>query len=183
MKLLRPLGIAFVLLLLLVATAAGQSDEKRAKLIPDTEAPWGLVIQFAEQTTVAQEKALREKYGLTVTPSGYHYADPSPYLGQTFDEDLYSGKEEYRYQAIVDHYGNEQLAACLTAGNCPPLFVESVWYEPVDTATEQALLAEAQIAKLDNRRTTTFFFLKLIECWIEQQIHAQHQCTVITPWA
>ena len=184
---IRLFSFTLLLIALTVAlwtpTQAQNTPNKKANLIPDTDAPWGLVIEFVEQTTVAQEKALRETYNLILTPGGYHYADPHPYIGQTFDAALYSGKEEYHYYSAVHYRGDTELAACLAADTCPPLFVENVWYEPVDTATELALIAEKQIALLDNQRTTPFFFLKLIECWIEQRIHSDHQCTVITPWA
>lgn len=182
MKVLSPIFVGCLLLFILISTATAQDENKRAKLIPDTDAPWGLVVEFVDQTSIPQEKAMREKYGLRVSPCCYEKADPGLYLGQVFDESLYSGMERFCYTAMRDFDGDTRFDECLKDNSCPPVFVDRIWYEPVDTATELALLEEEIVRRLDNRRSTLFFYLKIIECWIENMKDGSY-CQLTTPWA
>lgn len=151
------------LVMIMTSVMFGQSDHpKRADLTPDSEAPWGLAIKFIEQTSIPQERVLRDKYGLEVAPGGYQKADPGPYLGQVFDESLYSGDELSFYYHLKRHKGDTRFDECLASNSCPPVFVDQVRYEPVKEEIVAALLEESIVAQLENQKNESFFFLKKI---------------------
>lgn len=174
-RLIRAITIVITpifLVMIMTSVMFGQSDHpKHADLIPNTELPWALVIVFAEETTVAQEEAFVETYGLVQLPGQYYYADPGPYLGKVYSDTLYSGYEEFRYTAWRDFRADTRFDECLKDNSCPPLFVDRVWYEPVTEEVAMLLQEEEIVVQLENNYSNTFFFLKQVERLLEIMKH------------
>ena len=145
---------ALTLLLCLLTTARAQSDATaKQQPLMDGEAPWGMMIVFAEGTTITQANALRLEHGLILAPMGYQASDGSSYNYG------YADDTEYLRFARA-YYGT----AC---DPCAPITPVSAYYEPVAAEVEAALLADPRVAALDNRNEPTFFFVTMIKAFID----------------
>ncbi len=157
---------ALTLLLCLLTTARAQSDAatKQQPLL-DGEAPWGMMIVFAEGTTITQANALRLEHGLVLAPMGYQAPDGRSYNYGYADDSQYDRFARF-------HYRDTAAAGCSStpaAGDklCPPITPVSAYYEPVSEVVEAALVADARVAALDNRNDAGFFFVSMIKAFID----------------
>ena len=153
MKAIATMLGALLLVAMIVSTVAAQTDDKQSALMDD-DAPWGLVIEFADGTTLEEANALRIKYDLELSPVGYQSDIP----GRSFTY-LYDTPEEYAEFTATYYSGN----ACVEAENCPPITPISAYYEPVSEEVEAALLEEDEVAKLSNRNDGLFFWIVAIK--------------------
>jgi hypothetical protein len=133
----------------LISTAAAQ-DSKQEMLIPDTELPWGLVIQFAPDATLKQANELRLKHGLVSMPQGYLTAD-----GRNVSYDVPADDDYASYQRF--YFYKTDHAGCVSMASCPPITPLYGYFEPVGDEVATALMDEGLVAKIDNRNDAVFF--------------------------
>ncbi len=162
MKLLRPLGIAFVLLLLLVATAAGQSDDEQA--IEPYQAGWGMRIVFATSTTITEANALRLEHDLELQPSPYTSRDGRPFNYRFDDDSQYAAFARF-------YYDGECSAEPGAAQPCAPIEPLYGYYSPVSVAVETQLRNDARVAQIDNANAPAFFLTWLIRGFLQTLFH------------
>jgi hypothetical protein len=132
----------------------------------------GLVIEFTPGTTAKAASVLKQRYGLEFDCCGWQYATLSATLqySATATPSDYEGNEgEFYFGEYLYGTGQSTVTGCWIDSTCPPIYVTSALFEPVDSATEATLLNEPTIARLGNRRNTIFFFLKHLECWLDNQ--------------
>ncbi len=155
MKLLRPLGIAFVLLLLLVATAAGQDGGQS----DNEELGWGLRLVFAPSTTITDANELRLEYNLEMRATPYVAADGT-HIGYRYDDN-----SEYASYARF-YWSDSEHAGCSAEPGaerpCPLIHPLYGYYSPVSEGVEAQLRQDSRIAEVQNANNPTFFLRAVI---------------------
>lgn len=146
---------ALLLAALLLSTVSAQ-DGKQSHLM-DGDAPWGLVIEFAPGTTLAQANDLRLKYDLQLAPQGYRVNDSVSFM--------YRHDDQASYDMFVGTYYHDN--PCVKANNCPPITPINAYYEPVSNEVAAALLNEPIVGKLSNKNNAVFFWVFAIKEFVK----------------
>ena len=157
MKILVTLCAGCLLFALLISTVAAQDGAPESAV---TDLPWGLVIEFAPETTLQEANLLRIKYDLVPDNLGYLTNDNGNHNYAAPADDDFSSYQRYYY------YGTAH-GGCVITNSCPPILVSLGYFEPVTNATAIALQNEPIVSGLENQNDVVFFWTAAIQAVIE----------------